>query len=388
MVDMQIEIAGMKFRNPMILGSGAIGTRSGEEIIKAVQAGAGGIMVEGIEPDGCDVYHPWLANVNGGLLNNPTHSIIPTDEWLEKHAPLARQAGVPLIMPLRWSREKEGEEGKRLFIDSIQRMEAAGIDAFMTASWDEHTCPEAISTFKKYTDKPVFIKTSYSRTIQWTLKDMVAAGMDGIIAIDGPSGMRINVDTGLPLMGGVKGYGMFTGRPIFPLAIYTVFRIATALREMGREDIPIIGGGGISQGADCVEMLMAGATAFSPCTGIYMGGGISTITDYMKDVEAILTRLGVNHVHDVKDKTHKFLANWSLDKVEMGQVPPTVDPMLCNRSGLCATTCPEDCIEIKDIAIIDEEKCTGCTLCVSRCPTEALQVPYIRMMPKKFHNNG
>ncbi|MHA2059771.1 MAG: 4Fe-4S binding protein, partial [Candidatus Ranarchaeia archaeon] len=74
-------------------------------------------------------------------------------------------------------------------------------------------------------------------------------------------------------------------------------------------------------------------------------------------------------------------------QVEKGQIPPTVDPMLCNRSGLCATTCPEDCIEIKDIAIIDEEKCTGCTLCVSRCPTEALQVPYIRMMPKKLHND-
>ncbi|MHA1917738.1 MAG: hypothetical protein ACTSUV_05430, partial [Candidatus Ranarchaeia archaeon] len=184
MVNMEIELFGKKLKNPMILGSGAPGTRSGEEIVQAARAGASAIMVEGIEPDGCDIYRPWLANLNGGLLNNPTHSKIPTDEWVKNEAPRAREAGVPLIMPLRWSREKEGAEGKRVFIDTVQAMEAAGIDIFMTASWDEHSCAEAITTFKKYTDKPILIKTSYSRTIQWNLKAIVESGADGIIAID------------------------------------------------------------------------------------------------------------------------------------------------------------------------------------------------------------
>ncbi|MHA2406994.1 MAG: 4Fe-4S binding protein, partial [Candidatus Ranarchaeia archaeon] len=240
--------------------------------------------------------------------------------------------------------------------------------------------------FKKYTGKPIILKVPPSRTIHTTLKETVEAGVDAIIAIDGISGMRVNIDTGVPLLGGEPEKQLIIGRPIFPVAVYTIFKIAKVLKEMGREDVPIIGGGGIAQGADCIEMLMVGASGYSACTGIILGGGIPTITKYVNEIEGILTRMGVKHVHDVKDKTHEFFADWSLDQVVKEAIPPSVDPTLCIACGLCAASCPVQCIEILEIAEIDVSKCIGCALCVSRCPVDALQLPYMQMMPKRIRN--
>jgi pyruvate ferredoxin oxidoreductase delta subunit len=50
---------------------------------------------------------------------------------------------------------------------------------------------------------------------------------------------------------------------------------------------------------------------------------------------------------------------------------PVKDAARCTSCGLCATYCPEGCIERPAIAI-DYEYCKGCGVCAEECPRKAI----------------
>ncbi|MFO7958778.1 MAG: DUF362 domain-containing protein [Candidatus Brocadiia bacterium] len=51
---------------------------------------------------------------------------------------------------------------------------------------------------------------------------------------------------------------------------------------------------------------------------------------------------------------------------------PEVREGKCVACGTCAEWCPEDAIEVDDVAAIDDEACIGCGECVSVCPVGAM----------------
>ena len=64
-------------------------------------------------------------------------------------------------------------------------------------------------------------------------------------------GMVIDVDARRPVLGG--GGGGLSGPAIHPVAVRAVYDVHAALPEL-----PIIGAGGVTDGDDAVEMLLAG----------------------------------------------------------------------------------------------------------------------------------
>ena len=82
-------------------------------------------------------------------------------------------------------------------------------------------------------------------------KAAVEAGADAISAADslGPA-IGIDIETGQPLLGGPRGYGGLTGTAIKPIVLKMVLEIAETV------DVPIIGIGGISSGADAIEYII------------------------------------------------------------------------------------------------------------------------------------
>ena len=57
-------------------------------------------------------------------------------------------------------------------------------------------------------------------------------------------------------------------------------------------------------------------------------------------------------------------------------VTPQVDGERCIACGVCAEHCPEDAIEIDEVAVIDQDRCVGCGECLQRCPTGAMRVSW------------
>jgi dihydroorotate dehydrogenase (NAD+) catalytic subunit len=66
-------------------------------------------------------------------------------------------------------------------------------------------------------------------------------------------GMAIDIETGIPPLGIGSRSGILPGPPHKPLALFNVFVLASKVK------IPIIGSGGVCNGRDVIEYIMAGA---------------------------------------------------------------------------------------------------------------------------------
>ncbi len=120
------------------------------------------------------------------------------------------------------------------------------------------TSPEAAAevtaAVRKVTKKPLIIKLSPNVTdIVSIAKACEAAGADGISLINTLLGMRIDLKTKKPVI--ANKMGGFSGPAIKPVAVRMVYQVYDAVK------IPIVGGGGVADAEDVIEMMLAGATA-------------------------------------------------------------------------------------------------------------------------------
>ena len=80
------------------------------------------------------------------------------------------------------------------------------------------------------------------------------AGAEAVTLINTLLGMVIDPETRRPVLG--AGGGGYSGQPVHPVAVRTVFDVHAALPELA-----IIGVGGVVSGWDAVELILAGASA-------------------------------------------------------------------------------------------------------------------------------
>ena len=90
----------------------------------------------------------------------------------------------------------------------------------------------------------------------------IRAGADGLSLINTTLGMVIDVDTMRPALAGVTG-GLSVPA-IRPIAVRCVWQVRDVL-----PDVPLIGMGGIRNGADAFEFILAGADAVSVGTVVF-----------------------------------------------------------------------------------------------------------------------
>lgn len=120
------------------------------------------------------------------------------------------------------------------------------------------TSPEAAAevtrAVKAACRKPVILKLTPNVTdIVSIAKACEEAGADGLCLINTLLGMRIDLETGRPVV--ANGMGGFSGSAIFPVALRMVYQVAKAVK------VPVIGVGGVSCAEDVLEMMLAGASA-------------------------------------------------------------------------------------------------------------------------------
>jgi dihydroorotate dehydrogenase (NAD+) catalytic subunit len=80
------------------------------------------------------------------------------------------------------------------------------------------------------------------------------AGAEAVTLINTLLGMVIDSATRRPVLG--AGGGGYSGMPIHPVAVRTVYDVHAALPEL-----PIVGVGGVVNGWDAIELMLAGASA-------------------------------------------------------------------------------------------------------------------------------
>ena len=121
---------------------------------------------------------------------------------------------------------------------------------------------EVTRQVRKATTKPLVVKLSPNVTsITDIAKAVEDAGADAISMINTLLGMRIDINTGRPVLR--NNVGGMSGPAVFPIAVRMVWQAANAV------NIPIIGMGGVSSGRDAIELMMAGASAVQVGAAIF-----------------------------------------------------------------------------------------------------------------------
>jgi dihydroorotate dehydrogenase subfamily 1 len=262
MANLSVEILGLRFANPVLPAAGPP-VWDGKAMLACVAGGAGGLVSKTISTTGAIVPQPCMAEVGrANMLNTELWAEYPPEQYIEHEYAIARQAGVPLIISLGYTPDQVASLAPRVkpFADALELSTHYVGD-------DPVPMQEAIRAAKRAVDVPVFVKMSPFRDVVSGARAALAAGADGLVAVNsfGPA-FGLDIETGMPVMGSKDGYGWFSGPGLKPLGLRCVYDIAQIT------DKPIFGVGGVSHGSDAIEYMLAGASAVQVCTAAILRG--------------------------------------------------------------------------------------------------------------------
>ncbi len=256
-----VEIAGVKFKNPVMTASGTFG--SGMEYSDFVDLNRlGAVVTKGV------ANIPWpgnpvprVAEVYGGMLNAIGLQNPGVDVFIDRDLNFLKKYDTKVIVNVC---------GKSIedYLDVVERLSDEDSVAMLEINV---SCPNVkegaiafgqnkdalyniTSKIKEKAKQPVIMKLSPNVTsISEMAKAAEAAGADAISLINTITGMKIDIHRRKFAL--ANKTGGLSGPAIKPVAVRMVYEASHAV------NIPIIGMGGIATGDDAIEFIMAGATA-------------------------------------------------------------------------------------------------------------------------------
>ncbi len=277
---------GLTLKNPVMAASGTFGY--GEEFARYVDLNSlGAIVVKGLSLEPANGNPPpRIMETPCGMLNSIGLQNVGVKVFLAEKLPFLRDYGTAVIANIfgetvdeyaRLSEILSGAEGlKAVEVNvSCPNVEKGGI-AFGS---DPDRVAEVTRAVKGSADLPVIVKLSPNVTdIALIAEAAEGAGADAVSLINTLKGMSIDVERRVPHIG--KVIGGLSGPAIRPIALRMVWEV------VNRVSIPVIGVGGIVDGNDALQFLIAGARAVQVGTANFMDPMATTkvlegITDYM-----------------------------------------------------------------------------------------------------------
>jgi dihydroorotate dehydrogenase (NAD+) catalytic subunit len=129
---------------------------------------------------------------------------------------------------------------------------------------DAQLSAEVIAAVVQVTGLPVWAKLSANTDQVVDVASAVqTAGAAAVTLVNTLLGMTFDQHTMRPVL--AVGGGGYSGRPIHPVAVRTIFDVHAAL-----PDLPIVGVGGVASAWDAVELLLAGASAIQVGTATFV----------------------------------------------------------------------------------------------------------------------
>jgi dihydroorotate dehydrogenase (NAD+) catalytic subunit len=258
-VNTKINIAGVEFKNPVMVASGTFG--SGQEYGEFVDLNKlGAVVTKGVADK------PWpgnpvprVAETASGMLNAIGLQNPGIDVFIERDLPFLQKYDTRIIVNVCGHSEEE-------YLNVVDRLADQKVDMLeINVSCPNvkeggiafGTQPDALyhitSEIKKHAKQPVIMKLSPNVTdIAEMARAAESAGADAISLINTITGMKIDINKRKFVL--ANKTGGLSGPAIKPVAVRMVYQCAQAVK------IPIIGMGGIATGEDAIEFMLAGAT--------------------------------------------------------------------------------------------------------------------------------
>lgn len=291
MVDLSVQIGSVSLRNPVMPASGTI-AEGFAEIVDLGRLGA--IVLKTITPDiRQGTQPPRVAEFTDATLFSIGIPSKGPDYLLDSTLPVYADFGVPVVASVSAdSAEDFGTLAAYISAPGVAAIEAnvscpnlrAHGQAF---GMDPEATAEVIRAMKARTDTPIWAKlTPNVGDIAQIARAAEAAGADALVVSNALLGMAVDAENMRPRLGNV--IGGLTGNAVKPIILRMVHQVAQAV------SIPIIGCGGIANGEDAVEYLLAGATAVQFGTVNFIEP--AAMEDAIAWIEAYCRRHGVTEV--------------------------------------------------------------------------------------------
>lgn len=293
-----VEIAGVKFKNPVMTASGTFG--SGMEYVDFVDLNKlGAVVTKGV------ANVPWpgnpvprVAEVYGGMLNAIGLQNPGIDVFVERDLKFLEQYDTEVIVNVCGkSVEDYLEVVERLSDEKKVSMLEINVscpnvkEGAIAFGQNKDALFDITKRIKDISKKPIIMKLSPNVTsISEMAKAAEAAGADAISLINTITGMKIDIYKRKFAL--ANRTGGLSGPAIKPVAVRMVYEAAHAV------NIPIIGMGGIANAEDAIEFIMAGATAIA--VGAMNFHDPYTTEKVVTGIEDYMKKYGVEDINDIR----------------------------------------------------------------------------------------
>lgn len=308
--DLSVRIGKVLLKNPVLTASGTCGY--GREYAPYMDLGRlGGFTTKSV------TVKPRLGNepqriveTPAGMLNAIGLANVGLDEFVEKKLPDIAALGTPVFVNVAGHSIDE-------YVSVCSRLDArkeiAGFELNVSCpnvsdglmfGTDACLLGELVAAARAVVKRGVLIVKLSPNVTDITRPALAAvdAGADALSLVNTFVGMVVDIQRWRPAL--ANGSGGLSGPAIRPLAVHLVHRV---YREVARDaGTPIIGMGGIQCWQDAVEFMLAGATAVSigtalfidPATPIKIIDGLET---YLADRNVARAADLVGRLHDGPD---------------------------------------------------------------------------------------
>lgn len=297
MVNLNVKIGTLELKNPVMTASGTFGY--GEEFSDFIDLNRlGGYIVKGttLEPRQGNDY-PRMVETPSGMLNAVGLQNKGVEYFISEIYPRIKHYDSELLVNVSGAkiedyvgvcnRLQESTDIRGIEVNiSCPNVKQGGM-AFGTTSEGAAAVTRAV---RRAFDGTVIIKLSPNVTdITEIAKAVEAEGADAVSLINTLMGMSIDVERMRPHLSTITG-GL-SGPAVRPVAVRMVWQVAKAV------NIPVVGLGGIMNGRDAMEFILAGASAIEVGTANFIDPAVTVkIVDYMED---FCIRHGVKDINEL-----------------------------------------------------------------------------------------
>ena len=296
--NLQVEICGVKFKNPVIAASGTFGF--GRESAQFYDIGLlGGVSTKAltIAPRRGNLM-PRVAETPSGMLNAIGLQNPGVETYLAEHAQWLKSTGTTVIANIAGATVED-------YVAVAERLNGAPVDMLelniscpnvkqggVAFGSDPKQVEHIVREVKRAAGQPLMVKLSPNVTdITETALAAQQAGADALSLINTLTGMEIDVHRRRPLLANVTG-GL-SGPAVRPVALRMVYQVCRKVQ------IPVVGMGGIMTGEDAVAFMLCGARAVM--VGTANVSNPNACPEIIKGIEEYMIRHDIWDVNELVD---------------------------------------------------------------------------------------
>lgn len=258
-MNLSVTVAGKTFKNPVTTASGTFG--SGAEFADFVDLSAlGAVTTKGVSNvpwEGNST--PRVAETYGGMLNAVGLQNPGIDLFCKRDIPYLVEKKASIIVNVCGKSVED-------YVEVVERLASEPVDLLeinvscpnvkeggIAFGQDPKALYEITRKVKEKAAQPIVMKLSPNVTdITEMARAAEAGGSDALSLINTITGMKIDIHRRRFVLANQTG-GM-SGPAIHPVAVRMIYQVHKAC------SLPIIGMGGVMNGEDAIELMMAGAT--------------------------------------------------------------------------------------------------------------------------------